>query len=143
MKLRRLKLPMKATPAERYMAAALMLVLLFAPELMIVTVRSFRSPGFWPLSIPAAAMCALLGCIAVGVYRNNPAALTRAAWAYAAGWAAVIELFYGIFIAVAGRIPSKLASPHVARSHSIMNFLLAATWSVLAFGLSRWTTRTA
>jgi len=120
-----------------------MLVLLFAPELMIVTVRSFRLPGFWPLSIPAAAMCALLGCIAVGVYRNNPAALTRAAWAYAAGWAAVVELFYGIFIAVAGRIPSKLASPHVARSHSIMNFLLAATWSVLAFGLSRWTTRIA
>lgn len=143
MKLKRLRIPIQATQAERQIAAALGLIILFAPGLGITTIRSIGLSGFWPVYIPMAALAGLLGFIALKVYRRNPAALSRAAWAYAFGWAAVIEVFYGMFILATGRVPNKYAVLYVPRSQSSMNFLLAVIWSVVAFGLSRWRARTA
>ncbi len=119
------------------MAVALGLIILFAPELGITTIRSIHLSGFWPVYIPMAALGGLLGLIAVKIYQRDPAALTGAAWAYAFAWVAVIEVFYGMFILATGRVPNKYAVLHVPRSHSSMNFLLAVIWSVVAFGLSR------
>lgn len=125
------------------MAMPLGLIILFAPGLGITTLRSFSLTGFWPVYIPMAALAALLALIAVKVHRRTPGSLTRAAWAYAFGWAAVIEVLYGIFILATGRVPNRYAVLYVPRSQSKMNFLLAVIWSVVAFGLSRWKARTA
>ena len=125
------------------MAMPLGLIILFAPGLGITTLRSFSLTGFWPVYIPMAGLVGLLGFIAVKAYQENPGTLTRAAWAYAFGWAAVIEIFYGIFILATGRVPNRYAVLYVPRSQSKMNFLLAVIWSVVAFGLSRWKARTA
>ena len=143
MKLKGLRIPIQATGAERQMAAALGLMILFAPPLGVTTIRAIGLSGFWPVYIPMAALAGLLGFIALKVYRNNPAALTRTAWAYAFGWAAAIEVFYGMFILATGRVPNKYAVLHVPRSQSSFNFLLAIIWSVAAFGLSRRRAKTA
>jgi hypothetical protein len=143
MKLKRLRIPIQATPAERRLAVFLGLVILYAPGLGITTIRSLSLAGFWPVYIPMAALAGLLGFMAMKGYQRNPAALTTAAWAYAFGWAAVIEVFYGIFILATGRVPNRYAVLYVPRSQSSMNFLLAVIWSVVAFGLSRWRARTA
>lgn len=143
MKLKRLRLPIQATAAERRLAVYLGLLILFAPPLGITTIRSIGLSGFWPVYIPMAGLVGLLGFIAVKAYEENRGALTRAAWAYAFGWASVIEVFYGIFILATGRVPNRFVVLYVPRSQSKMNFLLAVMWSVVAFGLSRWRARTA
>lgn len=142
MKLKRIRIPIQATRAERQMATSLGLIILFAPGLGITLIRSIGLTGFWPVYIPMAALAGLLGFIAMKVYRRNPASLTRAAWAYAFGWAALIEVLYGIFILATGRVPNRYAVLYVPRSQSSMNFVLAVMWSVVAFGLSRWRART-
>jgi len=130
--------PIKATRAERQMAAPLVLILLFAPSTAIIAYRIMGDAGAWPLWIPLILLLALLIVLAAGVYRRDRAALTPAACAYAFGWTALIEAAYGIVILITGRLPNKYDPIPVPRSSAITRFLFAVGWCTIAFGLSRW-----
>ncbi len=119
------------------MAASLLMVLLTLPACIILIIRSAHLAGFWPIYIPMAALCTLAIGIAIVAYRRNPGALTRATWAYAFAWTAIIELFYGAYTLLTGRTGGKFFSHRTLRSNAIYPFLLAVTWSVVAFALSR------
>jgi hypothetical protein len=137
----KLRIPIKATLAERQMAIPLVLVLQFVPAMSIIAARIMDDAGVWPLWIAMILLLALLVVLSVGVFRRNRAALTSAAWAYAFGCTAVIQLFYGVFVLITGRMPNKYHPAPVARSSAATNLLFAAGWSAVAFGLSRWSAR--
>jgi hypothetical protein len=137
----KLKVPIKATPAERQMAVPLIMLLLFVPAMSIIAMRIMGDAGAWPLWIVMSLLLVLLLVLSVGVFRRNRAALTSAAWAYAFGCTAVIQLFYGVFVLITGRIPNKYHPAPVARSSAATNLLFAACWSAVAYGLSRWSAR--
>jgi hypothetical protein len=137
----KLKVPIKATPAERQMAVPLIMLLLFVPAMSIIAMRIMGDAGAWPLWIVMSLLLVLLLVLSVGVFRGNRAALTSAAWAYAFGCTAVIQLFYGVFVLITGRMPNKYHPAPVARSSAATNLLFAACWSAVAYGLSRWSAR--
>jgi hypothetical protein len=137
----KLKVPIKATPAERQMAVPLIMLLLFVPAMSIIAMRIMGDAGAWPLWIVMSLLLVLLLVLSVGVFRRNRAALTSAAWAYAFGCTAVIQLFYGVFVLITGRMPNKYHPAPVARSSAATNLLFAACWSAVAYGLSRWSAR--
>jgi hypothetical protein len=137
----KLKIPIKATPAERQMAVPLIMLLLFVPAVSIIAMRIMGDAGAWPLWIVMSLLLVLVLVLSVGVFRRNRAALTSAAWAYAFGCTAVIQLFYGVFVLITGRIPNKYHPAPVARSSAATNLLFAACWSAVAYGLSRWSAR--
>jgi hypothetical protein len=137
----KLKVRIKATPAERQMAVPLIMLLLFVPAMSIIAMRIMSDAGAWPLWIVMSLLLVLLLVLSVGVFRRNRAALTSAAWAYAFGCTAVIQLFYGVFVLITGRMPNKYHPAPVARSSAATNLLFAACWSAVAYGLSRWSAR--
>jgi hypothetical protein len=137
----KLKIPIKATPAERQMAVPLIMLLLFVPAMSIIAMRIMGDAGAWPLWIVMSLLLVLLLVLSVGVFRRNRAALTSAAWTYAFGCTAVIQSFYGVFVLITGRIPNKYHPAPVARSSAATNLLFAACWSAVAYGLSRWSAR--
>jgi hypothetical protein len=137
----RLRIPINATPAERQMAVPLIMLLLFVPACAIIAMRIVGDAGVWPLWMVMILLLALLVVLSVGVFRRNRAALTSAAWAYAFGCTAVIQLSYGVFVLITGRLPNKYDPAPVGRSSAATNLLFAACWSAFAYGLSRWSAR--
>jgi hypothetical protein len=120
---------MPLSRAERNMTAPLTIVLLFAPTMAFVMVRTVPDPGAWPLWIPLGLGAALVGFILRGVYRNNRQGLTLRAWAAAFRSTALIQAVRGVWVLVTGRPFSKFAHASVPRSDSIYYFLLAlAMW---------------
>ncbi len=137
----KLSVPIKATPAERQMAAPLIMLLLFVPPCAIKAMRIAGNAGVWPLWIVMILLLVLLVVLSVGVFRRNRAALTPVAWAYAFSCAAVIQWFCGMFVLITGRVPNKYDPAPVARWSAAPILLFAVCWSAVAYGLSRWSAR--
>lgn len=123
------------------MAVPLVMILLFVPAMSIIAIRFLGSPGIWPLWIPMILLLALLIVLAAGVYRRNPAALTLATCAYAFGWTGLIQLAYGLFTLVTGKLPNKYDPVSVPRSSAVTSLLFAAGWWAIALAIVRRVTR--
>jgi hypothetical protein len=130
--------PIKASYPERQMGTSLGVAVLLASYLGVLTFRVWEDPGLWPFWIMMAILVGFFAFLAVVTYRRKSAALTQKAWAYALGWASIVELFYGTFVLVTGRTGGKFGGYKVPRSSAKIDFVLAAGSAILAYALSKW-----
>lgn len=126
------KLPFNPRAADKTMGAALMLVIIFLPNLYWLARQTAKDEGVWPLWIPIGLGLGLFVFIAAAVYRARGRKLTTATWEFAFSFAAKVECLWGAFVLVTGRTMNKLNSVAVPRSSAIVNFSLAALWWIVA-----------
>jgi hypothetical protein len=130
--------PIDATYRERQLGTSLGVALLTGVQVVLVTGRVLEDPGLWPILVLLGVLAGFFSFLAVVTYRRKPAALTPSAWAYAFGWASLLELIWGTFTLVTGRTPGRFGGHRVPRSSSEMDFAVAGGAAIVAYALSRW-----